>query len=166
MTMTRTGAGRIRFYLLSCLMALIFTAGLNSCGFTDDDDEPESTYPLELLGVWDGVSRQISVKDAGGESDEQPEVDLSDFRVSINANGTIVGYERSVGQDWREISRGFWLYSDGRMVVSDRTGDRLYVVRDLTADRLVLSSSEKMTDESGEDTGAVKVTTDRFNRAM
>lgn len=160
----KTPSKNLILKLLVCLMALISTAGVTSC--VSDDDEEEATYPSELLGIWDGVTRQITVTDADGNTLEDTETPISTFRYSINTNGTIVGYERAAGKDWREISRGFWAYGDGRLLVSERSGDKLYVVLTLEYDRLVISSTAKVLDENDEETGSTRVTTDSFRRAM
>lgn len=154
------------WHAMAMVMLLAMSVAVASCGNADDGMETEATYPMELLGIWDGMDRQVTVTDADGQTEDFPVTDINNYRIAVNANGTLVTYERSAGSDWREISRAFWLYNENRLLVTDKDGDRLYVVRELKGDRLVLSGSQKQYDSDGVATGGVVTTTDTFRRAM
>lgn len=116
MTLFAKFAGATRFKWL--LLTFFAVAAVSSCGFDDDDAEPP-TYPIELLGVWQGVGAEITVADPEGTEGEKRTESLENIRVAINPNGTFVTSECDETGKWREKDRSFWSYKDGSLLVFD-----------------------------------------------
>lgn len=111
-----------------------------SCGFSDNDDDDPPTYPIELLGTWQGSDAEITV-----EGDETVSTEsLSDIRLVINPNGTFLIYERNEIGEWREKSRSFWQYNDKKLyVINGNSITANYDVLNVDAYRLQLKSVVK-----------------------
>lgn len=121
----------------------IAVSSVSSCGFADDDDEAPATYPIEILGVWQGVDAAITVSGPDGGISEEHTESLADIRIAINANGTCVTYGLSEVGEWRERDRSFWKYDDKNklllLVDKDTKVTKLDVVK-LDSYKLTLKS--------------------------
>lgn len=139
-----------RMWILALVMGVVGCLGFASCG-SDEEENPGITYPIELLGAWQGDTRMEAVADENGFStpEQVTETSIEKERIAINPNGTLVGYEQLDNGTWREASRGFWIYADGKLLVSGRSGDVVYKILTLDGVALVVSQSEQFTDDDG-----------------
>jgi len=148
----KTGKRMCRMWVFALAMVALGCLELTSCGFSDDEeDNPGITYPLELLGGWQGVTRMEVLTDEHGMStpDQVTETTIEDERIAINPNGTIVGYKLTGSVNWTEASRGFWIYSEDKLLVSDRNGNVVYNVLKLDNSALSISHSVAETGDDG-----------------
>ncbi|MDE6527946.1 MAG: lipocalin family protein [Muribaculaceae bacterium] len=135
------------------LAMFVVLAAVSSCGFDDDETQPD-TYPLELLGTWEGTDAEITVTDAEGVECGVRTESLENIRVVINPNGTFVTYECDETEKWREKDRSFWQYKDGTLFVFDG-GETIqnYNVTKVTSDYLVLKSVVDVPEPGDADAG-------------
>lgn len=152
---------------ISCYSVAWVLAGVSLLSSCSDDDEEEetATYPVEILGVWQGVTMDVDSEVEGGldmrpsedDSDETDDasdvlsVDITDVRIAINPNWTVVTYEYDSNLDqWDYTDRGYWNYSDGKFYLTSSRGQvTVYTVNSLSLSTLVLSCTETETDEEG-----------------
>lgn len=135
------------------LAMFVVLAAVSSCGFDDDETQPD-TYPLELLGTWEGTDAEITVTDAEGVECGVRTESLENIRVVINPNGTFVTYECDETGKWREKDRSFWQYKDATLFVFDG-GETIqnYNVTKVTSDYLVLKSVVDVPEPGDADAG-------------
>lgn len=134
------------------LTAFLAVAAVTSCGFDNNDDDEPATYPLELLGAWQGVDITVTVTDPEGVDSPSQTESLANHRIVINSNGTVVTYGLNSSGEWREDDRAFWKYKDKVLqLVNKDSKISQYNVLTLDNYRLTLKSVTSDAPNSGGD---------------
>ena len=141
-----------KFFSVKWLLTVFLpVVALSSCGFSDDDEVEPPTYPIELLGSWQGVDAEISTDGDKGDAGLDYTESLENIRVIINPNGTFVTYEENITGEWREKNRSFWKYKDKILYVFDNKANIVeYEVVKLDYYNLTIKSSASVADGGGD----------------
>ena len=76
-----------KFFSVKWLLTVFLpVVALSSCGFSDDDEVEPPTYPIELLGSWQGVDAEISTDGDKGDAGLDYTESLENIGVMINPN--------------------------------------------------------------------------------
>ncbi len=141
-----------KFFSVKWLLTVFLpVVALSSCGFSDDDEVEPPTYPIELLGSWQGVDAEISTDGDKGDAGLDYTESLENIRVIINPNGTFVTYEENITGEWREKNRSFWKYKDKILYVFDNKANIVeYEVVKLDYYNLTIKSLASVADGGGD----------------
>ncbi len=97
--------------IFNIVMAMVVVAAVSSCG---GDDDPEPTYPADLLGTWqiNSVSQTLTYNgntwmETGAPADPQ--------QLAINPNSTMTWAKRNASNTYVVYERSFWDYLNGTL---------------------------------------------------
>ena len=113
----------------SILFALfLMSVTMVSCG---SEDEVTANFPVELLGMWEGVSvsdnDDAPVIKPGEDVGEivTPTSGITDIRLYFDVAGVVVVLKRTAPgvDEWKETARGAWLYRTNELLLSFKANE-------------------------------------------
>lgn len=114
---------------------LLMPMMLVSClGDSDETTTGTTTYPMQLLGVWDGVSMYANDSAADDKTDsseadakaatEEAELDITNVRLAIDYMGYVYVWTReNENSEYKEKTFGVWVYSDDTLRMQFKKDD-------------------------------------------
>ncbi len=139
----------MRHLFIIPLLAILFTA----CGGDDSDGTEQPTFPIEILGDWAEQAVETTVTYTDGSIESTTNLTEGAKRLVIYPNGIATSLSLLPSGQWTEDYRGYWAYSDPRLMVRTPSGDVYYTLRTLSNTTMVLETNTKKTgdDDSEEE---------------
>lgn len=138
------------------LMAVVLTAGLTSCSSDDDDESGVSVSESQIVGLWEAdVANSYIVFNGQRFNLDEEDFDGVNDRVRFSADHAFASYEWRNSQ-WVEdtYNRGTWSLSGSTLTLTFSYDEdvKSAVVTQISANRLVLRTSDEEYDEDSDRT--------------
>lgn len=127
--------------LISMMFVLLLMPMMLVSCLSDSDETTTgtATYPMQLLGVWDGVSMYADDSAANDKTDgdksdssevdakaatEEAELDITNVRLAIDYMGYVYVWTReNENSEYKENTFGVWVYSDDTLRMQFKKDD-------------------------------------------